>query len=180
MTPPTATGRQAGFSIIEVLIASVVLLFIALGLIPLFTMAIQSNLQGQDSTSVANFARAKFEEFWQLPWEDPDLQINAGTERVFCETYDSGTDQWIDQSADCTVLDNPPPLTTYVRTTTIEEFNIDQYRQDVEDGVEPTPLAVGSGTPAHFKRITVEVESVRPGGILGGGKALTVQAMKSV
>jgi Tfp pilus assembly protein PilV len=58
---PQVTER--GLSIVEVLIASALLLIIALGILPLFSRSIISNRQGLDSTEVSNMARTQMEEY---------------------------------------------------------------------------------------------------------------------
>jgi len=54
------TGRRdAGFSIIEALIAAAILLIIALGLLPLFTRSISDNVSGNDATQATNGSRTR-------------------------------------------------------------------------------------------------------------------------
>jgi hypothetical protein len=159
-----ATGPGGGFTVIEVLVASVLFLMIALGVLPLFTRSIVSNAEGFDHTRVATFARARGEEFMQLPFDSPELALVTGTERVFDEYYSQSTSEWIDGTAPV----GDPALWT--RTTTIRQFNISDLA---------TPLAdTAPAENVHLKEITVAVESAR-GGALGVGKRITVRLFKA-
>ena len=66
--PRDLPGRARGFTLVEVLIAAAILLVVALGILPLFMRSIVSNMEGSDHTQVANAARARAEEFFQLPF----------------------------------------------------------------------------------------------------------------
>lgn len=157
-------GLRGGFTVIEVLVASVLFLMIAIGILPLFTRSIVSNAEGFDHTRVATFTRARGEELMQLPFDSPELTLLTGTERVFDEYYSQSSAAWVDGTAPA----GDPALWT--RTTTIRQFNIDDLT---------TPLAdTAAAENVHLKEITVTVQSTRAGP-LGVGKQLTVRLFKS-
>ncbi|MDX1630626.1 MAG: hypothetical protein R3234_02095 [Thermoanaerobaculia bacterium] len=173
-----ASRAESGVSLVEVLIAGLIMLFIALGVIPYFAQAMQNNAQGQDSTKVANFTRARLEEFVQLPFNSEPLQITAGTERVHEEYYrqeerdGSGNvtkeEGWIDGTlADA---DSAGDTALYSRTTTIRQFAVDDLTTPLDSAASPQAVKV--------KEIQVEAASTRPDRLLGGGKALTVRYYK--
>ena len=171
-TAPPVDGRrkERGFSLIEVLIASVIMLIIALGVISLFTMAMSSNLQGGDNTKAANFAREKLELLWQIPFNDPQLTIaGAATTHQLYEYYDETTKQWTGMGSA-----TPPPGAIWTRITTIRQFSIDDLTE---------PISGDDGTTApeqvQMKEIKVEVRNTRAGGAFGGGKELTLLAYRS-
>ena len=164
LMPGRATGPGSGFTIIEVLVASVLFLMIALGVLPLFTRSIVSNAEGFDHTRVATFARARGEEFMQLPFDSPDLKPVTGTERVFDEYYSQSSSAWVDGTAPV----GDPALWT--RTTTIRQFNVDDLATPLPD--------TAAAENVHLKEITVTVDSTRSGP-LGVGKRLTVRLFKS-
>ena len=56
-----AVGAEAGFSLLEVLIAAVLMLVIAVGVLPLFTRAMTASLSGNDSSQASNFGRSRLE-----------------------------------------------------------------------------------------------------------------------
>ena len=158
-------GSQGGFTVIEVLVAAVLLLMIAVGILPMFTRSIVSNAEGFDHSQVANHARARAEEFFQLPFDSPDLTPTAGTELVFDEYYSKNESEWVD-GATVELDDNA----LWTRTTTIRQFNVDDLT---------TPLdASAASANVHLKEITVNVQSTR-GGPLGVGKRITVRVFKS-
>jgi Tfp pilus assembly protein PilV len=96
---PCRPHGESGFSLVEVIIASLIMLLVALAIIPLFTMAASSNLQGASSTSAANYARDRLELLWQLPFNDSRLTITAGTVVRSYEYFD----------ASATSTSTPPP-----------------------------------------------------------------------
>lgn len=159
-------AHEAGFSLIEVLIASVIFLFIALSIIPMFTMSAASNVQGQDNTRVANLARSHLDELWQMDFDSDPLTVQTGDSRVVNEYYDKASDSW---------QINPgtlPPGTQFYRITTVRQFS-------VEDLDTPIAAPVTDPTKVQIKEITVEIHSTRAGGPLGGGKEMTVRAYKT-
>lgn len=170
-------------SLIEVLIASAIMLFIALGIIPYFAQAMQNNAQGQDSTKVANFSRSRLENFIQLPFAHPDLTVTAGTERIHEEYYRDEERQadgtlitaagWIPG----TVADGRAAgdVVLYARTTTIRQFTSDDLATPLDSTADPTAVNV--------KEIEVQTRSTRTAefsgsSLLGGGKQLTVRFYK--
>jgi hypothetical protein len=171
---PAANRRphaEAGFSLLEVLIASLLLLFIALGTIPMFTMAQSSNLQGSENTRAANYARQRLEEMWQLPFNSDPLTIVAGTERAHTEYLDPSSDQerWLP------LVGTPPDGTLFTRHTVIRQFSA----EDTEE--EPISAEVAEVDPARvqLKEITVAVDSLRTGGPLGAGKSVEIRGFKA-
>lgn len=179
-------GWSAGFTLIEVLIAAVLFLVVALGVLPLFQQAIRTNTAGQDSTDVSNLARSRVEEFMQIPYDSPLLQVTAGTENVIEDYYDRATEEWIDGT--------PPDPTAadWLRTTTIRWYNVSAVRgddgdtadlgDDVQTGIVNRDEALPAGTPpqdVHFKEIEVELTGTSGGGIVGPGKRIVVRALRS-
>lgn len=164
--------RCAGFSLIEVLVAGLILLVIALGLIPLYTRSIRSNVEGFDYTHVSNFAKSRAEELIQLPFNSARLTVPPGSEELaVCECYSPEQDRWIEE-ADCPATGSTCDVTLFTRTTTVRQFG-------VTDVTNPLP---GDAPPeaVHLKEITVAVEGSREAGhVLGPGKNIAVRMLKS-
>lgn len=158
--------RERGFSLIEVLIASLIMLFVALAIIPLFTMSAANNLQGSDSTKAANFARDRIELIWQLPFTDPQITLTAGTSKQLFEYYDEVNKTWVTQATL-----NPPAGTIWTRITTIRQFTVDDLATPLPFDADPQLVSM--------KEAKVEVKNARVGGPLGGGKELTIVAYRS-
>ncbi len=169
----SAPRRRAGFSMIEVLVSAAIFLIIVLGVVPFFTLAQRSNRTGAESTELANHARSRIEEFFQMPFGAPDLTLDSGTsEKVHDEYYSSTTHTWKDGAAP--VAD--PAL--WQRTTRVRQFSINA----LNDGVLAVAEALPDTAPAetvHIKEIQVLVESVRDSSIFGPPQRLTLTTIKS-
>ncbi|HET9769010.1 MAG TPA: prepilin-type N-terminal cleavage/methylation domain-containing protein [Thermoanaerobaculia bacterium] len=164
--------HERGFSLIEVLIASVILLFVALGVITLFTMSASSNLQGSESTKAANYARERLELLWQVPFSDPQLTITgSATDKKSYEYYDAAPTarKWVAMPGP-----TPPVGATWTRITTIRQFAANDLATPINGDV-----GIANPQQVQMKEIKVEVHNARVGGALGGGKELTLLAYRS-
>jgi type II secretory pathway pseudopilin PulG len=182
--PPPRRRAAAGFSLVEAILASLILLVVALGVLPLFTRAMASNFSGAESTSLSNMATTRAEELYQLPFAHPDLIVPVGTtERAIVEVWTAplpddpsppaGRDGYW-READPTAVSDA--LVQWTRRTRVRQFNINDLLGD-----DPEPLA--GGTPlgsVHVKEIEVEVASGRAGSLaLGPNRALRVRLFKA-
>lgn len=168
--PPGPSGRRdRGFSLVEVAIASVFLLVIMLGIVPLFTRAMSNNLSGFDYTRVSNAARERAEEFFQLPFNSEPLTINAGTERAFDEFYSYNNDTWLDGTeADAAAAGDKALLT---RRTVVRQFNVNDLVTPLDNTAPPGAVQI--------KEITVAVQATPAVGTLGLGKQNSVRLYKA-
>lgn len=174
---PAPCADQRGFSIVEVMIAALILLVVAIGVLPLFVNSIVANAQGQDSTSAANFARSRLEEFKSMSFTDPRLTIAAGTERQFDEIYLFNAKKWIDGTV--------PPAGDWAlwsRTTWVRQYQSIDSTQPPPYLTTPLPASTDP-TFVHLKEIEVRVVSNRntTGGksSFGGGKAISARVFKA-
>jgi Tfp pilus assembly protein PilV len=157
---------QSGFSFLEVVIASLLLLVIAVGVLPLFTQAASSNEAGREYMLVSNFAKSRAEQFAQLPFNDANLTITSGTQLVLNEYYSAKSRSWV---SGATVASGDQAMWT--RTTTVRQFGITDLTTPLPAGADPTTI--------HVKEVTVDVQGVRLGIIFGSGKKTTVRMFKS-
>jgi type II secretory pathway pseudopilin PulG len=185
-TPPSrpprspARGRTAGFSLVEAILASLILLVVALGVLPLFTRAMASNFAGAESTSLSNLATGRAEELYQLPFDHALLTVPVGsTERVIDEIWtipDPGTSSTDGHGYWKPATELSDGLVQWTRQTRIRQFSINDLLTN-----DPTPL--DGGTPpgsVHVKEIDVEVASGRADGIaLGPNRSLRVRLFKA-
>ncbi|HXT50260.1 MAG TPA: prepilin-type N-terminal cleavage/methylation domain-containing protein [Thermoanaerobaculia bacterium] len=176
-TPVTVCRRQSrrgerGFSLVEVLIAALIMLVVALAIIPLFTMAASSNLQGASSTSAANYARDRLELMWQVPFSDARLTVTAGTTVKSYEYFDAATNAWVDLGIRTS---DPvwPVAAVWRRVTTVRQFNADDL---TDAGALPAGTNVEIIT---MKEVTVAVQNARFDAPFGGGKQLTIRAYRA-
>lgn len=158
-----------GFSLVEALVASIVVLMIAVGVLPMFTRATINNVSGFDFTRVTNEARSRGEEFFQLPFNSEPLTLLAGTERVYNEYYALESGAWKDgTAADATAAGDTP---LWTRTTTIRQFNVDDMTTPLDTTASPGNV--------HLKEIVVQVGPVSAGGVLGVRKQISLRLLKA-
>mgnify|MGYP001565830625 CR=1 FL=1 len=73
---------EAGFSLIEGLIAAALLLIVTVGVLPLFSRAMLNNVKGNDSTRQANGATDEFERSLALPFNSGAMEVPGGSTQV--------------------------------------------------------------------------------------------------
>lgn len=160
------SDHKGGFALVEVLVASVILLVIALGLIPLYTRSMQNNQQGFDYTKVSNFAKSRAEQYLQLPFDDPLLTVAGGTtETAVDDFYSQQKEEWVPGlgSGD---------LALFTRTTTVRQFSIGDLTTPLDGNALPEAV--------HLKEITVSVRGNRAAvSGFGPGKTIAVRVFKS-
>lgn len=175
MERPTAVTRSAparpapgGFSLIEVMVAGLILLVIALGLVPIYTRSIRSNIEGFDYTQVSNSARSKAEELVQMPFNSAELTVPGGNTELETQDFFSqqehewfDEDEWAGRAGD---------LALFTRTATVRQFGITDITTPLDGNAPPEAV--------HLKEITVAVEGTRAGA-LGGGKDISVRVLKA-
>jgi prepilin-type N-terminal cleavage/methylation domain-containing protein len=172
-----ALGRRArgeqGFSLIEVLIASGILLVVALGVLPIFAQAIVNNRGGADYTMATNIAKSELERLYSLPFSSPDLRV-VGDETERSQYYSTYQKKWIDGD----LVDGDTALWT--RTTTIRQYGLGGVVDVDKDGELDPPLPGGTAeTFVHVKEIEIQVVNGREGGPLGAGKRITLRTYKA-
>lgn len=145
-------GSDNGFTLIEVLMALLILAIVSLGVAGMFSHAMVVNASGYDYAQLASQARFVLEELRARPFTDPTLAVTA--ERT-----------WIPQNA---VYSNRDFTATY----SVVEFSISNWTD--LGGVWPGPTSVGNG---NVKRITVRVRSTSEN--LQGRRELVVSALKA-
>ncbi|MCB1035377.1 MAG: prepilin-type N-terminal cleavage/methylation domain-containing protein [Acidobacteria bacterium] len=91
--------RQAGFSLVEGLVALAILMTVVIGLIPLFTQSMINNTAGRHLTQATNFTTDSFEELAQLPLNNDLLDLPAGLPRVVRAQLISGREALDDSGA---------------------------------------------------------------------------------
>jgi prepilin-type N-terminal cleavage/methylation domain-containing protein len=165
-----------GFSLVEMLVASMLLLVVVLGVIPLFVRSIISNSGGNDYTRLSNFSKSKVEELFQLDFSNAQLTIPAGqTETSIDEYWSEAEKKWKPGAAPAGVT---PPWT---RTTVIRQYNISAVDQTLDNFDFEKSEAVDGNTAAeavHLKELIVTVQGMR-GGPLGPRRDLVLRTLKA-
>jgi prepilin-type N-terminal cleavage/methylation domain-containing protein len=146
--------RQAGLTLVEMLIAVALLGIVLLGIAPLFIASVRSNYAANEYTSIHNLARDRLEQLMNLPVADPQLTVG---------THANDLAQYL-----------PDPVTgtlpSTIRNPLVRTYTVAHYRSvGGASGTAYTLTDVGAGVPYEFKRIDVTVSSTSGGTGLGIG-----------
>lgn len=163
----------SGFTLIEVLIASLLLMVIALGTLPLFMRSIIDNASGRESTQLSNFARSQIEEYSQLDFNSAPLTIDTGSEKVTTNYYSQSDRRWIDGDPPS---DDPAAFT---RTVTVRQFSVAALQDQRLDPGEAMPSGTGPSF-VHLKEIVVSVQGQRQSAAFGTAKQITLRILKAL
>ncbi len=97
--PSPPRRPRGGFSLIEVLIALTLLVFVLLGVSTLFSRSMISNVESRNLTDATAAARDRAEELLDLPFDSAELTVPVGeTERIILEVQRIGEEEWIPAS----------------------------------------------------------------------------------
>lgn len=168
---------QAGFSLIEVLVAAVILLVILLGVIPLFLHSMSNRQSGLESTAVGSYARTRAETLLELPFDHPELTVPAGSDELEVVEYlPLGDREWTTDGAAAADA-------AWVRTTHVRQFGSGDLLDGDTDGDGDSldqPLPGGTNPRSiQLKEIEVAVTSNREAGPLEAGEEITVRVLKA-
>ncbi len=141
---------EDGFTLVEVLMALLILAIVSLGVAGMFSHAMVVNASGYDYARLASQARFVLEELRARPFTDPTLVETTGR-------------TWIPQSATYSNIN-------FTATYSVTDFSINGW---ADLGVWTLPTGV---TPGNVKRITVRVRSTAEN--LQGRRELVVSALK--
>src|SRR5436309_2220196 len=124
--PPVEAYAEAGFSLVETLIAALLFLVVVVGMLPLFLSSITNNNAGNDYLHATNFARSDLEQLHKLPFTDPNLTIAGGSTSTTRTDYFAqnplltGVGQWL-----TTATAAAPPLVLWQRSATVRQYSAD-------------------------------------------------------
>jgi len=147
--------RDAGLTLVEMLIAVALLGIVLLGIAPLFIASVRSNYAANEYTSIHNLARDRLEQLMNLPVTDPQLTVGA--------------------HANDLAPFLPDPTTGTLPSTIVNpiqrSYTVTHYTSTGgASGTAYTLNNVGAGVPYEFKRIDVTVTSSNGGTGLGIGQ----------
>ena len=160
---------EAGFSLIEGLVAAVIVLVVALSLIPLVASSMRNTAAGRDYSVASQFGRSQVDELNDVPFYDDDVVVPAGQTVVEREAY------WDPDSHRWTGSPSTSP-SAWGRTTTLRQYNVNDL---VTSGRLVDPLDGGAPAPqVHLREVIVEVETTRGGGPLGSGREVRMTLLR--
>jgi len=157
-----------GFSVVEVLIATLIFLIIAVGILPLFAASARNNLDGREATEVSNFGRSAVEDLLQATITDPRLTVPSGSTVLVSDEYWSKKDQvW--KSGTGTSTD----VALWRRQTRVRQYNVTDLSAPLNGSADAGQV--------HLKEVEVQVWHSRnqQSLALGGGRRFTVRMLKS-
>jgi prepilin-type N-terminal cleavage/methylation domain-containing protein len=154
--------RERGMSLVEVLIALVILGFVALGIASLFTHAQLTNASGYQYAVLASEARRAIEDLQSRAFNDGALADTGGTPRA-----------WLGAARGYTVRYSVNDF-GLVNWTTLADFTTDPPTP-LAPGDWPAPAATPSGE-TRLKRITVRVSANNR--FLAGRREFVVSTLK--
>lgn len=171
------SSREAGFSLVEILIAAALFLIVVIGILPLFTRAIVDNTAGADYTQATNMAKSMAEELQQAPFNSTPMTLPAGQD--FLETkqmWDKKTEKWLPYSA----TPAAGSLVLWNRTTRVRQYSLSDLTENLTNPAFDHPLP--GGTPVnfvHLKEIDVQVQSAATqAGALGARRQFSMRVLK--
>jgi len=179
----TTGGADAGFSLIEALIATGILLMIAIGIIPLFANSILNNTRGADSTQATNYGRTKVENVERMDFNATPVTVLPGSQSlVTAEWWSPGTANQVNDATEGWRLGAVPAgtVTPWTRQTTVTQYKIDAIQDGVLD--PKTEAKDGSTGPDYvqLKMIQVDITSGKQqSGLLGGGESITLRMVRA-
>ena len=150
------TGRrEAGVTLVELLIAVALLGIVLLGIAPLFIASVRSNYSAFEYTSIHNLARDRLEQLMNLPFDSPQLASGSYVNDLPTTLPDPVT--------------GIPP--SNVRNPLERTYTVDNFTSGppLATGDNYFFTGVGSAVPCDFKNITVTVRSTSGGTNLGIG-----------
>jgi prepilin-type N-terminal cleavage/methylation domain-containing protein len=150
---PSPRASDQGFTLVEVLMALLILAIVALGIAGMFSHSMLVNASGYDYAKLASQARFVLEELRARPFTDTTLSETGGSPRT-----------WVPVGG--VTYSNRGFTATY----TVTDFSVSTW-SDLAGG-----WTVPSGVAGNVKRITVTVTSTTQ--TLQGNRVLTVSAVK--
>lgn len=165
------TTAEAGFSVVEGLVAALILLIVVLGVLPLISQSMLYNLQGLDATTEANAVDDGLDTLMPLDVNSPEILLPAGaTSLVSSDLFNRHTNTW---GVPVVATDANPAVTVadagtveFIRTVTLERFDVSDLQTD-GDYTFDTPLEGGAALDnktARFRRLRVHIDNERRGG----------------
>lgn len=167
----------SGYSLIEVLVVAVVVLLILLGLVPLFSQSMMSNLEGWNATEAISFGRTELEEKSALELDRPDLvPVGSDLEKQLEAVWNQVERRWVDPDSS-----EVPSLVLWQRDTRVRRYSIsDLVGPPDEERAFDTPLAADIDPRfVHFREINVWVEHQKETENLGFNRGLDVTVLRS-
>ncbi len=167
--------RQGGFSIVEVLIAAAILLIITIGILPMFTRSVLSNVAGAQSTLATNYGKTQLETLAEKPFGDATLTVPGGATQLLATDYwtqgSSGAMGDPNEGFTATPTASGRGLVLWQRTTRVQQFNVFDLATPLDGAALPDNV--------HVKAIQVTLAPAGAAGPLSRTQGTTFTYYKS-
>lgn len=155
---PRERRGEAGFTIIEGMIAALILAIVLIGILPLVDRSMQNNVQGNDATNESNATTDGIEQLLSLPFNSPRLTLTTGAASLVATDY-MARDTAHGDATYWSTVDPGAGNRIYRRQVTVEQFSGPDLTSDSKfDSPRPGGSPVGE---IQFKRITTVLERAR-------------------
>lgn len=145
--------REGGMSLIEVLIAVLIMVVIALGILPLFSRSVRQNREGANYTDITNVARSALEEYLRLDFNAPEMTLPGGSTQLFTkQVYDRQLQRWVDSTVAIPAPANAAKPHLYERWIVIQQFTSGDF---TSDGYLDDPK------PGNTDRMLIQLKRIR-------------------
>ena len=170
-------GRaERGYSLVELLVASFILLIVILGIIPLFLRSMQNNSAGNDYTRLSNFGKSQMEELFQLDFSSARLTIPAGSTEVSSEEY------WAESEHVWKAGPTPAGVNPmWTRTTVVRQYHVASADKTSDNFDFAKESALDGGAAAesvHLKEVIVTVQA-EGGSLMGPRRDIVLRTLKA-
>ena len=145
--------RQTGFSLIEMLVASFMLLLVVVGLVPLFVQSIKSNESAEETSDLLRAAQFQMESLVQLPFNDPQITLSSGDFMTTSHQVHPTSAYELEGESLSPYIRNQPVDSEL----TVRHFNIAAIDDGVLDETDALDAAMGANL-VHFKQIVMDVK----------------------
>ncbi len=177
--PTRRPYARGGFSLVEALFASALILVMMLFVLPLFIRAMVQNVSGRESSIATTHGKWTLEEANGLPLDREVLSAAGFTlpdgdpGRETCATWDPEEEEWVDY--DCS--QDVPAGRSWARDTTLRVYSLsDLYYDGTRILDNPLP---GDTPPefVHLREVAVAIEGQRSGP-LGPAREMDLVTLK--
>ena len=189
---------QKAFTLVEMIITSLLVGVIVLGIVPLFTRAVTNNVYGADASQLASFLRSGAERIQQRSANaaafgtegNPVLYFDTGKRSSTTKADDIlGDEKWVPELDDDGTATEPEGIFLWTQERQVIGYSVaDVFRGNIKvGGGDLVPL----GNPKLFdnpdvftaqpdvREFRMTVQSLRGGKALGGGPVRSTSATPS-
>lgn len=172
-----------GFTLVEMLVALLAFMVVALAIVPLMMRGIANNIRGSEAQHLSRQVESRLETLLQLPFDGGEMVVPSGAmeaseSEIWVHDRNLVTGDWTtgtiaDHTGDGQVL--------WVRETRIQQYGIADFESDADGLVTLDDPISGGERPysVHLKMVEGRVYGTRLAGPLGAGQQLTVRMLRA-